>query len=297
MVTPGGWSATVGDLARPSGGFAMVAIDQREALRGMIARGRGVTAGDRELSRFKVEVARVLSPYASGMLVDLPYGLGPIVEAGALHEGCRLIVAVDVLESVAGGPAKGSRFDEEVDVGSLREVGARALKLLVIWRAGDDREARSSMMTRFLDRCHSARLPGIIEVVVRPPRDGVAWDREAEAILAAGEVAGLSPDLYKTEVPLLGLGDDEGIRLRCREITDALPCPWVVLSSGVSIDAFPRAVQLACEGGAAGFLAGRAIWSDCVGDVDWAAALARVALPRLKHLAGIVDETVGGGYR
>ena len=40
--------------------------------------------------------------------------------------------------------------------------------------------------------------------------------------------------------------------------------PWVILSAGVDYDAFRLQVRLACEGGAAGFVAGRSIWRDAV---------------------------------
>ena len=42
----------------------------------------------------------------------------------------------------------------------------------------------------------------------------------------------------------------------------------MVLSSGVDADRFPRAVEIACESGASGFLAGRAVWASVVGSTE-----------------------------
>ncbi|MFL5680892.1 MAG: hypothetical protein ACJ77B_09865, partial [Chloroflexota bacterium] len=69
-------------IARPSGALAMLALDQRESLRTMFA-AAGAPADDAALSRFKVDAARVLSPFASGVLVDVEFGLEPIRRANA----------------------------------------------------------------------------------------------------------------------------------------------------------------------------------------------------------------------
>ena len=50
------------NLARPSGALAMVAVDQREALRGMFAAHQSTPVPDSQLTQFKVDVARELSP-------------------------------------------------------------------------------------------------------------------------------------------------------------------------------------------------------------------------------------------
>ena len=52
-------------IARSSGALAMVAVDQREALRGMLAPFQSDSVSDSQLTHFKVDVARELSPFAS----------------------------------------------------------------------------------------------------------------------------------------------------------------------------------------------------------------------------------------
>ena len=62
---------TLKDITRPSGGFAMLAVDQREAMRLMFAAaGAPQPVADRVLTDFKVNAARTLSPFASAILVD-----------------------------------------------------------------------------------------------------------------------------------------------------------------------------------------------------------------------------------
>jgi sulfofructosephosphate aldolase len=240
---------------------------------------------------FKVAVARILSPHASAMLIDAGEGLGPILDAEALAPSCGLIVAADDLVQPIGGAVDDTRLDEAVDLSGAAARGAVAAKLLVIWKPDRPERVRADLVAEFLARARAAGLPGIVEGVVRPPA-GVAeseWtDREDALLAATAEFGSYGPDLYKAQVPLNGEGDLEEVVDRCRRMTDVLPCPWVVLSSGVTIDAFPAAVEAACRGGASGFLAGRAIWRDAVGR-DPEPALRDRSVPRLRRLAAVVD--------
>jgi sulfofructosephosphate aldolase len=283
-VSPGG---RLTGLARPSGGFAIVAMDQRESLRTMFVDAVGRRADDRALAAFKVGVARVLSPEASAILLDTAYGLAPVLDAGALAPGCGLIVAADRLDQPAGGIVSETDIDETVDPGAARALGAVALKLLVIWRDDERRDRRREMVERFVDLCRDADVASVVEGVVRGPE---GFGREDAIVEAARELAATGCDLYKAEVPLYGRAPHDAIAERSRLITNAIPCPWVVLSQGVEIVDYPGAVAAACAGGASGFLAGRAIWRDVVGREPLEDELRRVALPRLRSLARIVDE-------
>lgn len=278
-------------VARPSGAFAMVAMDQRESLRAMFAEN---LHGPIDLGRrvdFKVAVAEILSPHASALLVDREEGLDPILDAGVLAPGCGLIIAADELVQPMGEAVDDTRFDAGVDLVGVVARGAVAAKLLVIWKPDRRPEDRAALVTEFTDAAHAAGLPAIVEGVVRPP-SGVtedAWtEREAALLEATKELGAHRPDLYKAQVPDHGRGDPDSLTARCREMTAVLPCPWVVLSSGVTIDDFPGAVEAACRGGASGFLAGRAVWRDALVD-DPRPVLRERAVPRMQRLAEIVD--------
>ena len=64
----------------------------------------------------------------------------------------------------------------------------------------------------------------------------------------------------------------------------------MILSSGVDDKLFPRAVRVAMQAGASGFLAGRAVWSSVVGLPDTELMLGDVSVPKLQRLGEIVDE-------
>ena len=77
----------------------------------------------------------------------------------------------------------------------------------------------------------------------------------------------LSPlgiDVLKSEFPgdPKATPDREQLRRNCERLSRTTKVPWVVLSAGADFDVFRPMVELACQGGASGFLAGRAIWKD-----------------------------------
>ena len=282
----------LGALARPSGAFAMLAVDQREGLRAMFAQHRPGPVPDTALTEFKLQAVRALTPYASAVLVDRELAWRQVVDERAVAPGCGLIAAADVLISSADELVAAVEIDDLVVPEVVRDEGAVAMKLLVLWRPGDPAEPRVAMVDDFIARCRRAGLVSIIEPVTRRPRESGAWDREAAIVSAAAELGRRGADLYKGEVPLFGTGPEAAIRAACAAVTRHVGSPWVVLSSGVPQDAFPQAVEWACREGASGFLAGRAIWAGTIGQPDVPRALQEDGVPRLQRLCDVVDRVI-----
>jgi sulfofructosephosphate aldolase len=291
-LTRDAYEAALTRLARPSGAFAMVAMDQRESLRAMFAENLPEPIELERRVAFKVAVARELSPHASALLVDRHEGLDPILEAGALDPGCGLIIAADDLVQPIGGAVDDTGLDRGVDLDAARERGAVAAKLLVIWKPDRSPESRAALVDEFLRHARGAGLVGIVEGVVRPPEgvDEKDWTEREDALFdATRELGALRPDIYKAQVPFSGRAPMADITERCRRMTDVLPCPWVVLSAGVALEDFATSVEAACRGGASGFLAGRAVWRDAL-TADPEPVLRERSVPRLQRLGEIVDE-------
>jgi sulfofructosephosphate aldolase len=276
---------TLDALARESGTFLMVAMDQRESLRTMLLQHHD-DVDDARMVRFKLAVARELGPYASGFLIDRHYGYEEIVRDRLLPATCGLILAADALEQPRGGIVEDTDLDTGVDAAAALENGVVALKLLIIWRDDDQRARRVDTARRFVDLALSHGLLSVLEPVVRGPE---GFDRESAIVEAAAELSVVGCDLYKCEVPTHGAGESEEITDWCRRIDAAVPCPWVVLSQGVDPDRYPMAVEAACRGGASGMLAGRAVWTSALADDDPAELLRAESVPRLNELAAIVD--------
>lgn len=281
-------------LTRASGAFAMLAVDQREALRNMLAAHRDGPVSDADVTDFKLRAVEALTPHASAVLLDRQFVLDRAIEEGAVDPGCALIAGADEFIPGPGEVVADVRIDEGVDPEHYRRAGASALKLLVVWRSDEGPQRRVDMVTDFVARVRAAGLAAIIEPVTRAPRDGSAFDREADILSAARELGGLGADLYKAEVPFNGRGDEAAIRRACATMTETVPSPWVVLSSGVDPDDFPRAVALAVAEGASGFLAGRAVWQSCTAAEDLTGCLLGDAADRLERLVDVVDTAIAG---
>ncbi|WP_230353238.1 sulfofructosephosphate aldolase [Lelliottia sp. WAP21] len=282
---------TLKDITRPSGGFSMLAVDQREAMRMMFA-AAGVPAPvtDRQLTDFKVNAAKILSPYASAILVDQQFCYRQVVEQNAIAKSCAMIVAADAFIPGNGIPVDSVVIDKSVDAQAVKRDGGKALKLLVLWRSDEDPAQRLEMVHNFNQLCHANGLLSIIEPVVRPPRRGDVFDREQAIIEAAKELGDSGADLYKVEMPLYGKGTQQALLKASQTLNEQINMPWVILSSGVDEKLFPRAVSVAMQAGASGFLAGRAVWSSVVGLPDTEMMLRDISVPKLQRLGEIVDE-------
>ena len=283
-------TATLDAIARPGGGLAMVAMDQRESLRHMFDLAGAGRPDDAVLVQFKRDVATALGPLASGFLVDRQFGGLEILADGLLPPRCGFILATDALTQQAGGPVEETALDEGA-MDAVRQ-GVDAVKLLLIWRRDERRDERVALAERFIAEAGRRGVLSVLEPVVRATpaelQEG-SWDEEGAIREAARELSPLHPSLYKVQVPLGGAGDDVQQRRASERLAADVTGPWVVLSQGVRQDRFASAVRAACRAGASGFLGGRALWSDVVGTPDVLASLRERSVPRLESLVEIVD--------
>lgn len=113
---------------------------------------------------------------------------------------------------------------------------------------------------------------------------------EAGQLLIGVKAVGIcGSDLYiKLEFPIDESSDEHEWRDACLEVTAASPRPWTLLSAGRSIETFGRQLEVACEAGASGYVAGRAVWNGLVaGGFTEADDATREARRRLQHLTDI----------
>ena len=90
-------TGTLDDIAADSHVFSIIAMDQRNTLRRMFT-AVGLDASDDDLRIAKADVARVLTPAATGLLSDPTYGVPAITEAKALAPNCGLLIAAEPSE-------------------------------------------------------------------------------------------------------------------------------------------------------------------------------------------------------
>lgn len=279
---------TLDRLARPSGTFAMVAMDQRESLRTMLTE-EGHPADDAALTSFKLDVAAVLAPLASAFLIDRHYAFADLVRERSLPAGCGLILAADALSQPPGSAVEDTELDLAVDPARARRDGVVALKLLVMWKRDGHEARRVEMAHRFVGLCREAGLLSVLEPVAAPAPGQDDFELDAAILDAAAALGPTGPSLYKAQVPRRGKGEMGELVAACEKLDGRLGRPWVVLSNGVEAADFPVAVEAACRAGASGMLAGRALWRDAIATPDPAAALRTESADRLRRLGETVD--------
>ena len=245
-------------LARPGGGFAMVALDQRGSLDNML-RAAGRTLDQAGIDDFRAAAVHALAPLASAMLLERGF-LGRTRPSGAWSEPCGLIVAADELIQEPGQLVTDSRLDPDA-VPLALGLGARALKLLVLWFTGESNDAQAATVDAFVELAHANGLLALVEGLVRPSREATPRQPNGQDLVASAVRFSRGADIYKAQVPTHEGASPDKVEQLSRELTAALECPWVVLSTGVDPADFAPLVGASCRGGASGFLAGRAVWS------------------------------------
>lgn len=273
-------------ISRPSGGFAMVALDGRASMRAIL-RDAGQPFDEPDQRAFKAMVARNLGPHASALLCDTITGDGAVAVTRDELPDTGLIVAVDDFTEGRFGPLQDSRLDQAAMGPAVALGGVSALKVYLFWRPEQSAEERVRGAREFVDGCAELGVLSVLEGVITVKAGDPAYDDAL--VQAAEEFGAFGPDLYKTQLPTSGLADYDEIERQARRVTDAVGCPWVVLSNGVPTERFPEAIGASCRGGASGFLAGRGAWRAAVSAENPEAELASDGVARLEALASVVD--------
>jgi sulfofructosephosphate aldolase len=294
MTTDSQPARTLDDIAT-DGVFSIIAMDQRNTLRRMFT-SVGIDATDTDMRTAKADVARALSPLASGILFDPTYGVPAVTESGALHESCGLLVASEpsVRGTFEGEPR--THRDPELDAAWVRAQGGDANKFLVQLRVdrpaprpGDPDLAAECLevVRQVVEDCRQAGVPSVIENLVYPiPGEDYSDAAREDAIIEAARALNeIDCDLLKLEYP----GSPEG----CRRLAEVLDRPWAVLSAGVPFEDFTDVLRVSFdEGGASGFIAGRSVWRESLplSGAERQEFLDTVATPRLETLVSVAAD-------
>jgi sulfofructosephosphate aldolase len=286
---------TLSDIATPGGVFAIIAMDQRNTLRRMFS-AVGIDATDDDMVTAKTDVARALTPFASGILFDPTYGVPAVTGTGALADTCGLLVASEPAERGKLGVEPVTRRDPDLDSRWVLAQGGDANKFFAQLRADRPapRAGEPDLVAQCLQAvrevvadCQDVGIPSVIENLVYPfEGEDLAGGRREDAVIEAARALNeIDCDLLKLEYP----GSPEG----CRRLAEVLDRPWAVLSAGVPFDDFTRVLQIAFdEGGASGFIAGRSVWREALplSGNDRERFFADVARPRLERLTAVATD-------
>lgn len=294
-ITAGRWlglkrTSTLDDV------FTILAFDQRGTYRKMLP----ASTTYEEAVAIKREVVVSLSNTASAVLLDTDYGL-----ESALHMNRRSGLLMSYEKSGYSGDSTYRRieFDPDWTVAKIKKLGASAVKLLAYYHPDTGALANEieQVIAKVAEDCHAHDLPLFLEPMSYSLKADIAKESEAFAttrpevvIQTASRLSRTGADVLKLEFPYDASfnTDHQAWKTACESISKESTVPWVLLSAGVDFNTFADQTRIACEAGASGFLAGRAIWKESVTMADSARAefLAGTAQTRLQKLSEIATK-------
>jgi len=295
-------------LADAAGRWKMVALDQRTPLFGPIAERRGVAeAPFEDVAKVKQLLARHLADQASALLIDPLYAYARAVPEIPAQKGLILSYEHSAFEATPKGRKSGPIPDWSVR--QIRRVGADAVKVLVWYRADADPEIRThqeAFVRAAGEACAREDITCLLEVLVYPlpGEDPKAFEAQRTELVLDSIRPFTAPeygvDIFKLEPPgaIHDVPDPDGpqaaaLQAAYDRMAAMLPRPWVMLSAGAGVEDFARSLRYAYRAGAAGYLAGRAIWAGAFSHFpDYAAierALSTESRRNLEELNRLTD--------
>lgn len=283
-------------LSDEHGRFSMLAVDQRQSLRGMIAEEKGIQPTDipgSDLTRIKRIVAETVAPTSSAVLLDPIYGFPKALENADGYGGVLVAAEVTGYETVRERERL-SRLVDEWDPAAWVRKGVDGVKLL-LWHhpavSTVARQHQESLVERVGAQCAEAGLPLLLEAKVYPLYGtslNAGWARVKPYLVIDAAKTYSAPrfavDLLKLDFPVdlkyveeyqrpdvewkagEAVYDLGAVQSFCERLDEAAQVPWVILSAGVDLEEFVENIRLANEAGASGFLCGRTVWKNVISE-------------------------------
>jgi len=274
-------------VSNERGVISAAAMDQRGSLRNAIASGKGIdkkAVTDAMMIEFKEAVSRVLTPYASAILLDPEFGLSA-AKLRAKNAGLLLAYENSGYDNTQPG-----RLPDLLDHYSARRIvadGADCVKILLYYTPFDPpaiNDIKHAWVERIGAECIANDVPFFLEFVgyeEGADEKSLAFAKKKPQVVAGSMAEFSKPqygvDVLKVEVPVnmayvAGARDAKGESAYTREeakeyfrkAAAVAKKPFIYLSAGVSNDTFNDTLELASESGVnfSGVLCGRATWKD-----------------------------------
>ena len=258
-------------LANNKGIMAMCALDHRGSLKRMLGGKHPEGINYQAMVDFKLDLCQVVTPLASAILLDPIYGAGQAIAAGALSRDAGLLVSLEETGYSGKAEARVTNLLPDWNVAKIKKMGAAAAKLLLYYRPDVNVAGRQlDTVKKLADDCLVEDIPFVVEPVsykVGPAEadpENFARVKPQLVIETARQITALPIDVLKAEFPsdLKYERDKSRLLDLCHQLNEASQVPWVILSAGVNFELFYQEVEIACQAGASGFLAGRALWQE-----------------------------------
>lgn len=275
-------------LSNKQGIIAAAAMDQRGSLQKSIASAKGVDAKEVTpdmMSEFKTAVTKILTPYATAILLDPEYGLDA---ARARASNAGLLLAYEETGYDNSQPGRLPDLLPHVSAKRIADWGADAVKILIYYTPFDDpkiNDIKHAFVERIGAECEFHQIPFFLEFVGYDPKGGNEKGLEFAKIKPQVVIGSMKEftkaqyrvDVLKVEVPVnaefvegsaVYKGEKAYTRAEAlayyRQGAEVATKPFIYLSAGVSNKQFVESLAMATEAGTdfSGVLCGRATWKE-----------------------------------
>lgn len=246
----------------PDDVFTILAIDHQDALRRAMNSDDPASLRVEALTAFKLDVLAALLPEISAVLLDPVMGAAQAVAAGMTRQ-IGLLVELEKADYALNPLPLAVEIDPQWSVHKIKTMGADGVKLFFYYHP--ERRAHAaqqiSVIAQVVADCREMDIPLYAEPILY---DVPGPDRRRMVIESGRQVAATGADVLKLEFPIdiQRYPHESDWADACRELSAAVERPWVLLSAGVAYEVFARQVRIACQQGASGFIAGRAVWGE-----------------------------------
>jgi tagatose 1,6-diphosphate aldolase len=289
-------------IATPNGLFIICALDHRGSMKTLLKQEAGIDATYTDLVDYKMELCQIITPFASGILLDPAYGAAQGIARGVLPGNTGLLVSIEATGYETKGKGRLSSILKDWSVEKIKRMGASAVKMLIYYRPDLGSVSKKQLQTvlNTAKDCIKHDIAFLVEPLSYPTETRGSAEyfasRKTDIVIeTARQMTALPIDVLKAEFPAdMNFEKDKGKLIdSCQRLNDASSVPWVLLSAGVGYDLFRSQVEIACQAGASGFLGGRGIWQDALKYRDRQERikyLKTVVVERLKELAEITHK-------
>ncbi len=254
----------------PAGHFAIVAVDHRANLQAALNQYAPSPITEAQFTDFKRQVMHHLLPEASAVLTDPTYGISAGIAEGSISGQKGLLAPLEETNYDVHPSQRMTRFIGNWSVEQIKRVGGTGVKLLLYYHPADGVAAeKHDLVSRVVDECRRWDIPFFLEPIaysLDPQRSLTNAELRQVVVESVRVFCKLGVDVLKLEFPVdVKHEPDEAVwRAAVADVTAACTVPWALLSAGVSYDLFKRQTLVACQGGASGVIAGRAVWGEAV---------------------------------
>lgn len=260
------------EISSPQGLITVLALDHR----GTLIKAMGLNEMDADVYQkvrdFKFLAIRYLLPHATAVLIDPQFGGAEAIARAVIPGSKGLMITLESSGYLGESTARYNEIIPGWSPAKIKRMGASAIKFKIDYhpQAGEVTRRTEDLVKQVSEQAASLDIPLLLEPVsysidAKNKKESAEYAHTRPAVVVeTAQRLGPMVDVLKLEFPHdAAFNQDEGEwKKACREVTSKSPVPWVLLSAGVEFDIFKRQARIACESGASGYVAGRAIFQE-----------------------------------